>query len=256
MEFVIHGKQPKKTDKIALIDADYIMYKTVPKLKVNEDISALCNLIDVEISTLREYFKAKHMLFCFSGEPDNYFRNHIAIDKKYKGNRERSMNHYRDAIVTYIKYRYATLIFNELEADDILCMLQDEDTFIYSEDKDMQQIPGTHWDLKKELFYEIDEFQAFDFLMSQVIMGDSVDNIGGLKDYGLIKTSKLLTNCSSPQSLINVTINEYIKVHGVVNGIDAFTEMWNLVKLRGNRGTYFKERYQFAFETLELLKQS
>lgn len=250
-DFIIKPKKAIKTDKIALIDADFIGYK-LPKDLTRQQLHTA---VEDEIQTLRECFQAKGMIFCFSGDPKQYFRNFVSFEKKYKGNRERSEKSNRNEIVRYIKQRYVTLQFIDLEADDILAMLQDQDTFIYSEDKDLLQVSGTHWDIKSRSFVEITEEQALQLLMKQLVTGDSVDNIVGLKGYGSSRYVELLTN-SRRKHIYRTVIEAFILEHGVVEGIDTFVEMWNLVKLRSKRGEHFCMEHQLAFSTLNLVKQS
>src|SRR5690606_35472816 len=101
-------------------------------------------------------FKAKDYIFCFSAPSKSVFRSIIASDKAYKGNRKKVEDAYyyegkfedMAYVFEYVSNRYQTLYFNDLEADDILSMLQDEDaTFIFSHDKDLKQVPGAHWDM-------------------------------------------------------------------------------------------------------------
>ena len=44
------------------------------------------------------------------------------------------------------------------------------------------------------------------------------------------------------------------KEKSLFNGIDAFVESWNLLRLRNKRGTYFQSRYQSAFDVLQMIK--
>ena len=90
-------------------------------------------------------FNCSGSIFCFSGVSSNTFRVSFSFEKKYKGNRKYIKN-YEDEekdkmeVIEYIKKRYPTLLFKDLEADDVISMLQDEDTFVYSRDKDLISI--------------------------------------------------------------------------------------------------------------------
>lgn len=265
MEFIAPPIQKLETNKIALIDADFLKYLVVYKVKKDYDNNvAHIHTNPVAIYT-QEYldrifasFSAKGFIFCFSGSSENTFRTSVSFEKKYKGTREyvdTYPNELQDKseVVKYVRSRYPSLLFKDLEADDVLSMLQDEHTFIYSNDKDLLQIPGTHYDIKKAIFKEITQIEAFKFLMTQMVTGDSVDNISGLKAYGPIKTEKLLTNVGVKNLPFTVLL-EYMKVHGLFNGIDCFVESWNLLKLRGNRGSHFLSEYKSAFDLLNMLK--
>ena len=258
MEFNVPAIKPKQTDKIGLIDADYIKYYVIHNMKSETHEGAMEYWIHRAMGILNDMFTAKGLIFCFSGYSTGTYRNHIAIDKKYKGNRDTwSDNNVEEDklnIYKYIKDRYPTLMFPDLEADDIVSMLQDEYTFVFSEDKDLLQVPGTHWNIKGQKFYEIEDDDAFLFLMRQMLEGDVVDNIPGLKGCGSVGSYNILTNIDSDNIPCGI-LGEYIKANGVINGLDRFVENWNLLKLRVNRGDYFQMKYKYAFDTLKLMKQ-
>ena len=264
-EFIVPAFKSIKTAKIALIDADTIKYKVVNSIAKDYKAKTAHIYADPigiytaqEISKIVSRFDAKGYIFCFSGGSQDTFRCSVAFDKKYKGTRTDEVSYPdqvadRIGVMRYIKKRYPTLWYSDLEADDLLSMLQDEDTFIYSEDKDLRQVPGTHYDISSGKLIEVLESQALKFLMTQMITGDNVDNISGLKSYGIVKANQLLTN-SDDNSLVTTVLTEYIKVNGMIKGIDCFVESWNLLKLRLNRGDHFLTKYRMAFDTLEMIK--
>ena len=264
-QFMVPAFKSVKTTKIALIDADTIKYKVINSIAKDYNAKTAHIYADPigiytaeEISKIVSRFDAKGYIFCFSGASQDTFRCSVAFDKKYKGTRTEDVSYLTEIqdrydVVKYIKERYPTLWYKDLEADDILSMLQDDDTFIYSEDKDLRQVPGTHYDISKGEFIEVSESEALNFLMTQMIIGDSVDNISGLRSYGIVKAKQLLTNLNN-NSLVTTVLQEYIKVYGLIKGIDCFVESWNLLKLRLNRGDYFLSKYKMAFDTLEMIK--
>jgi 5'-3' exonuclease len=267
IEFLVPFNKAEDVDKIALIDADYIKYLVTndifKDIKTKRAViykNPIHHYTQRRIDNIINSFNAKGYLFCFSGPSDNTFRCSVSFDKKYKGNRsyvENYENELQDKIevVKYIRARYPSVKYNDLEADDLLCMLQDESTFIYSNDKDLLQIPGIHWDIKKGVFLEVSNEDAMMFLMKQMLTGDTVDNISGLKGCGEVGATKLLTDVSVKNQPFTILM-EYMKKHGAFNGIDSFVEAWNLLKLRGNRGDFFLSKYKGAFDTLRLIKNS
>lgn len=267
VEFLVPFKKAPDTDKIALIDADYLKYlvvydmlKDIQSKNVIVYKNPVHHYAQKRIDNVLNSFNAKGYLFCFSGPSDNTFRCSVSFDKKYKGNRtyvENYENELQDKVevVDYIRDRYPSVKYNDLEADDLLCMLQDEDTFIYSNDKDLLQIPGMHWDINKGVFLEVSNEDAMLFLMKQMLTGDSVDNISGLKSCGPVGADKILTNIPVMRQPLKILM-EYMKKHGAINGMDCFVEAWNLLKLRGNRGDFFLSKYKSAFDTLRLIKNS
>lgn len=265
MDFTVPVKKAPDTDKVCLIDADYIKYLVVNDML--KDIKAknavvfknpIHHYTQQRVDNILNSFNAKGYLFCFSGPSDNTFRCSVSFDKKYKGNRsyvENYENELQDKleVVKYIRERYPSAMYDDLEADDLLSMLQDEDTFIYSNDKDLLQIPGMHWDIRKGVFIEQSKTDAFAFLMKQMLTGDNVDNITGLMSCGPVGADKLLTNIPVLQQPFKI-LSAYMRKHGAFQGIDCFVEAWNLLKLRDNRGDFFLSKYKGAFDTLRLIK--
>ena len=256
----------KKTfDKIALIDADkmkhLVTYDVAKDIKNNMERSPvrLNKYIDDRINEIMNSFTAKGYIFCFSGKSSNTFRYHVGFEKEYKGNRKDDPSFYEGKIedmaevVTKVMNTYPSLIFSELEADDILSFLQCEETFIYSNDKDLKQIPGSHYDFEKRDIYEISQEEAFKNLCFQLLIGDSIDFIVGLRGCGPVMANKILETTPTKR-LINTILVEYQKKLGLTKGTDAFVETWNLVKLREQRGEYFKKKYASAINLLEIVK--
>lgn len=255
--------EKKHFDKIALIDADrykHLVASTIGKeleMNIPRCNSRRIELIEERLSSIFSMYSAKGYIFCFSGKSYDTFRNHIGFERKYKGNRTDATPYEGKLddmayVVTYIQNQYPSLIFSDLEADDLVSMLQCEHTFVHSNDKDLNQIPGFHFDEDKYDLVQITEEQAFYNLCYQHIKGDSTDNIVGLFRYGDKKAKDIMDSVPLKQAPLRI-LQEYQKVHGLTNGTDMFCEMWMLVKLRKNRGEYFKSKYKQAFELLNQL---
>jgi len=257
---------PKKQhfDKVSLIDADklkhLVAYDVACDLKNNMDRTPdrLAMFIEDRLASIFNSFSAKGYIFCFSGKSSSTFRSFVAIEKEYKGTRKDDPSFYEGKIedmaevVRMVMNTHPTLIFNDLEADDIICFLQCEHTFVYSNDKDLKQIPGSHFDFDKKQLVEITEAEAFQNLCYQMIVGDTTDCIPGLKGYGPKKAETLINSVGIKQ-LLNRILVEYQTVMGLTMGTDAFVETWNLVKLRPARGTHFLKRYESAQNLLDII---
>jgi len=255
-----------KTDKIALIDADFIKYFVCNAIKKDIENKRAYIFEDTAKKYTQEYinmildsFECPGYIFCFSGNSSNTFRSAVAFEKKYKGTRTYEPLYDgelqdKTTSIRYIRDRYPTLLYRDLEADDILSMLQDDETFIYSRDKDLLQIPGTHYSLETGQFVEMTKEHSFQFLMKQMITGDVVDNIPGIVGIGEVGAEKILTNVKGTEALMAVLKAYFEKEKSLFNGIDAFVESWNLLRLRNKRGTYFQSRYQSAFDVLQMIK--
>lgn len=174
--------------KVALIDADrykhvvtYRMFQETIENGKEHTKELLDDLIsDYLFNDIFSKFEAKAYIFCFSAPSKQVFRNHIAQEKEYKGNRKNKKDDYYyegkyDDMAYVLKYcetRYPTLVFNDLEADDILSMLQDpEETFIFSHDKDLKQVVGFHYNIKMHSIEYTTEEEGFNMLINQMLTG-------------------------------------------------------------------------------------
>lgn len=255
-------------DKVALIDADRIKhlvaFKVFELLQQNytKDEIDLDDLIENQLERINNSFSAKAMIWCFSGRSYQTFRYHVGFEREYKGQRKTATDSsyyetkFEDMmyVVSYIQRFNHTLVFSELEADDVLSMLQNQHTFIYSNDKDLKQVPGLHFDTAKQTTYTISEEDAMRNLCKQMLMGDSTDGIVGLPRVGEKIANKILIETPVKQMHHRILL-EYQKRFGITNGTDAFVETWNLVKLRPCRGTYFLEKFAKAFELRDYLSK-
>lgn len=262
-----HAK--RKTDKIALIDADrykhVVTYRVFQELQNGKEHTKLLVTEIIDDYLYRDIFariECPVYLFCFSAPSGNVFRNWVSQEKKYKGNRENVSDpnsydqKYDDMVFvyTYIKEHYSTLIFDDLEADDILSMLQHEDrSFIFSHDKDLKQVPGFHFNMDGGYLDYVTKEEGFERLVFQILKGDSTDNIPGLFRFGEKKVEKFQEENKgrSDIELFFLAVREFTQKMGVMEGIDCFVEMWSLVSMRINRGAYLREKYASAFMLME-----
>lgn len=138
------------------------------------------------------------------------FRNDLATIRKYKGNRsEFSRPTHYEAIRTYLKEAWSAKEITGQEADDEIGIRayeineqsSDQKAVIVSIDKDLDMIAGFHYNWVKKEKYVIDAKQAiFNFYM-QMLVGDTTDNIPGVKGIGPKKALALLDGLSKEKAL-------------------------------------------------------
>lgn len=142
------------------------------------------------------------------------FRNDIATIKKYKGNRDNVPRpvHY-DAVREHLVRRWGAIMAQDgLEADDELAIwsARDPDNVIVTIDKDLDQVPGWHynWTLEENKLYYIDADVGDYKLFSQILTGDATDNIPGLPRFGPKKAAAVLDGVS-PSDYLDVVREKY-----------------------------------------------
>jgi hypothetical protein len=172
------------------------------------------------------------------------FREEVAKEKVYKGGRKADKPFHFHNLLVYMLAAYDTAIHEDgLEADDYMCITQykswqDKDTVICSRDKDVRQCPGLHysWELSNQPaigpffveplgFLELQQkedakgkkkppklFGAGEkFFYAQLVMGDNVDNIGGLKGRGPAFAYNLLKDATSVQECYELVAEKYVQ---------------------------------------------
>lgn len=150
----------------------------------------------------------------FTGE--NNFRKGVPYPVIYKGGRPDKPIYYKQ-VKDYITKNYKTETVDTIEADDMLGIaatyLGTDMCVICSVDKDLKQIPGKHYNLAEQTFEYVTEKEANFNYWQQVLTGDSVDNIVGIRGVGPKKAQKLLESCP-PEEWEPMILREYEKAFG------------------------------------------
>jgi len=165
-----------------LSDEDYLGY-------------ALSNVKESLTST-QEMFTLPPLQLYLSGSGN--FREQVATILPYKGNRTARKPKYYEEIGQYMKDVWRAIVVEGQEADDALGIEQygrtDNSTVIVSIDKDLDMIPGWHYNLMRKELYEVSERDADIQLFRQMLIGDRTDNIPGIEQVGDVRAEKLLAS--------------------------------------------------------------
>ena len=146
------------------------------------------------------------------------YRYDIAQTLPYKGNRDKSKKpHWIQEARDYLVSEWNAEVVHGMEADDALGMHQDGDTVLCSSDKDLDQIPGTHYNATKEELYFVEPSVALYNFYMQMLQGDRGDNIPGIPGIGPKTAEKILFECQSEEELYKTVQYKYA---------DAFGDDW------------------------------
>jgi len=133
--------------------------------------------------------KRVHLLVMLSG-PDNFRYEHATL-RPYKGGRDPDHKPvHGPAILDYLDRKHDTMYSVNEEADDMMGYLQvnalhrGEMSCIATIDKDLDMIPGPHFNFNTNRFYYVEPDDGDRFFYYQLITGDSTDNIGGVPRMG------------------------------------------------------------------------
>ncbi len=131
------------------------------------------------------------------------------IYPEYKANREvlGKPKYYRD-IRRYLIDNWKAYVVEGIEADDAMGVAQmtsaPEKSVIVSQDKDMGQIPGEHYNWVTGVFTTVTPQQGMRFFYEQLLSGDSTDNIPGISGVGPAKAKAALEGAKTPRELAEI----------------------------------------------------
>lgn len=147
--------------------------------------------IDEEIDNIKFHTGAEAVNIFLT--PDTTFRHRLAFTEEYKANREgQPKPEYAEDIVKYFKEKYDAITGSDVEADDCLGMYQTTETVLCSNDKDLQMIPGKHFDFTKNKSFSVGLIDADKFFLTQLLSGDRTDNIPGVPDITPASAEKIV----------------------------------------------------------------
>ena len=100
-----------------------------------------------------------------------------------------------------------------MEADDALAIAQTDSTVICSVDKDLLMVTGNHYNFVKHVHSYTTPEEGTRRFYTQLLTGDNVDNIPGLKGIGPKKAEKILEDCITEWEMYRKVIVSYVDSH-------------------------------------------
>jgi hypothetical protein len=172
--------------------------RVIPDTEENAIAATRTKLFSIE-KEIREHYQTEfsRITTILSG-PGNY-RESLATRFPYKGNRDPTHKPYwYQAIRNYITASWGGIVVSGREADDecsILArksMAASEDYIIATIDKDLDQIPGKHFNYLKRVFYAVTVPESIQFFWQQCLSGDATDGVPGCWRIGAERAEQLV----------------------------------------------------------------
>jgi DNA polymerase-1 len=130
-------------------------------------------------------------IMCFSSST-NYRKD---VNPTYKANRKgKEKPLVFSEMVAKANRIYHSETWTNIEADDVMGILQGDDSVIVTGDKDLNQIAGYHLNLinPESGIYEVTEAAGNELFYTQCLSGDSVDGFYGCPGIGKKKAEKVI----------------------------------------------------------------
>ena len=218
-------------DKTALLDADILTYRVGFASEDVEEKFCLARVTELIHEIVYTDLKCDDYKAYITGKGN--FRNEIAVTEPYKGNRKdmKKPIHY-DAIRKHLVEKLGAVLIEGMEADDAIAIEatnMGDQAIIVSIDKDLDQVAGLHYNFVKQELYEITPEEGMLNFYKQILTGDRVDNIIGIKGVGPVKAAKLLKDCKTEKEMFDVCVKAYND--DGQDGVARATENGNLLWL-------------------------
>lgn len=221
---------------IMICDADSMLFATAFSMK-DYSLSQAINSLDNFIVSLANSCSAESVLICLT--EGKSWRKDYGKTRVYKGNRAgRELPEHLNGLRDHVKDKWNPYFESHWEADDLIFMARTEyltrypehKVFLATNDKDCLQYPGDFLDFRKMIFFTVNQEEALKSLWTQMITGDTTDNIAGIEGIGKVGAEKLLKDVESSK-YPQVTLGAYLNKYGETDGIERFYESYNLLKL-------------------------
>lgn len=218
----------------ALVDMDLISYPLAAAMD-DQPLDIVLWRAESIMEELVSKFKGDYLGFLTGKGNFRYL-----VDPNYKANRKdvprpRHLQDIRDYLVNTWKAE----VVDGYEADDAIGIYNSiyPDAAICSLDKDLDQLPGTHYNWKKNSIYTVSLFESLRHIFYQMLVGDTSDNIFGVRGIGPVRANKLLNNCSTIKEMQDLTEELYDNRERFEKNLRLITiltslEEWEIVKIK------------------------
>ena len=169
------------------------------------------------------------------------------IYPEYKANRKQPTPVHLGACKEYLVKNFGAQIAHGCEADDYLATNQTKDSWIISNDKDMLQVPGNHYNPIKDQINQISEIEGLRHFYTQLLVGDAADNIHGVAGIGKVKAQRALEGYENEQDMFD-------KVRGMYNDDERLLVNGKLLWLIRQEGKLWE--FPQAYSTPDLEQKS
>lgn len=194
----------------AIIDADSLCYavgfssndveEKIALSRLEQTMTDLC--MDLDCEDYKGFLTGK-----------GNFRNDIAVTVPYKGQRVSDKPTHLTALREHLVSSWGFTVVNGIEADDAVgiaayALAEDESIMVHI-DKDLNQFRGWHYNYRKKEKYYVSEFEGLLSFYTQMLTGDRIDNIVGLKGIGPVKAKRILEECTNENELYQAVLKAY-----------------------------------------------
>lgn len=220
-----------KTD--ILIDADTLMYRVgfakpppdTPEhacARLDKSLEGIKAMVSYKIALSSMSDTGDTILFITSNFGKGRYRDQFNNESEYKANRGKGASPvFMEEMREHLLKNYATCDAPShlYEADDQLSWQgwyryhtpSVREYIICGVDKDLNQIPGQHYDYGNGSHYFVSPMEANRFFFQQLLTGDIADGIPGIKGVGPVRAKNALRDGGNPDEWWDIVLDMYTK---------------------------------------------
>jgi 5'-3' exonuclease len=204
--------KPTNITKV-VIDGDIIAYRcsiSAQEYPFGECANRIDDMMDYCINQTVGFDLGTNHLTFLTGK-DN-FRNEVSKTYHYKGNRKDTEKpQHLEPARGYLVDKWGAEVINGREADDAIAETAygTPNSVIVSVDKDFLTVPGWMYNFVKDTWTYSTEEMALEFFYTQILTGDTADNIVGLYRIGPKKAGQILDGWTTEKELFDKTLEAY-----------------------------------------------
>jgi DNA polymerase-1 len=201
----------------ALVDADILVYRVGYTTNDTDAVYARARLdeaIEKILMGLESHVEkeVQPLFYLTSTDKSNYRFALAHPDRPYKGNRVQPKPDHYETLRSHLEKEYCATVVYGQEADDALGIeAVKNESVIVTIDKDLDMIPGLHYNFVKDYLYHVSDEAAEWHFWYQVLVGDVTDNVPGCPKIGDAKALKLLSEAK--ENYYQLCLDAYLKYY-------------------------------------------
>jgi len=265
---------------LLLIDVSSLIYRAYHSLSPssfkrhsdgmsNNAVYGVASIMYKILNDIQKEYGGVYPIACFDSPTCNSTRQEV--QSEYKANRPKcpdGLSHqFRWIRELFIAMQIESIEIKGYEADDIIATLTENHknkfkyVIIASPDKDMNQLVLQNniliYNPRSKLYLSVDTisekygFHPKNFTLYQAMVGDTVDNISGIKGIGNKSASQLINNCNGDLNNFQPCKKLIKKIELVNSNKELIILNTKLVTLNTNLKMQYETPVQYSFDKKE-----
>jgi 5'-3' exonuclease len=191
---------------LALLDTDLLVYRVGWTTLADPEEIAFYRMDEMIRGILEALQTTNYKAFLTSTDHSNF---RYDIYPAYKATRKAEKPTHYHRLRDYLLETHGAELVTDQEADDALGIAQHEESCIVTIDKDLNQVPGWHYNFVKKDLYHVTPNEGLRYFYQQILMGDRIDNIPGIHGIGPVNAKRIIDECTTEREMYERVLREY-----------------------------------------------